>query len=84
MTTMLDTLLQQVTEQVKKTMEVVSSTMLLPTFDYAPTARYELSHRHAHTVSLLKDYDAQEIVRHEINRQPQEQNRSQTTGIDAS
>ncbi|KAJ8425224.1 hypothetical protein Cgig2_002963 [Carnegiea gigantea] len=38
MTTMTDSILQQVTEHVRKTMKVVSSMRPLPTFDYVPTA----------------------------------------------
>jgi len=52
MTTMSDTFLQQVTEQVKKTREVVHSMSLLPTFDYVPTTGCEPSHRHALAESL--------------------------------
>jgi len=38
MSTMTDTILQQLTEQVKKTMEVVNSARPLPTSDYVPIA----------------------------------------------
>ena len=47
MSTMTDTILQQITEQVKQTMETVNSARPLPTFDYVPTAGCEQSHRHA-------------------------------------
>ena len=47
MATMTDTIIQQVTEQVKKTIDVVNSARPLPTFDYVPTAGRESSHRHA-------------------------------------
>ncbi|KAJ8419305.1 LOW QUALITY PROTEIN: hypothetical protein Cgig2_007976 [Carnegiea gigantea] len=47
MTTMTDTILQQVIGQVKKTMEAVNLARPLPTLDYVPTAGCEPSHRHA-------------------------------------
>ncbi|KAJ8450745.1 hypothetical protein Cgig2_021217 [Carnegiea gigantea] len=60
MTTMTDTILQHLTEQVKKTIEVVSSIRSLPAFDYVPTAECEPSHMHA-----LIDNEVREIVRPE-------------------
>ncbi|KAJ8424172.1 hypothetical protein Cgig2_003015 [Carnegiea gigantea] len=43
--------IKQVSEQVKKSVEVASSTRPLPRRDYAPTTGYEPSHRHAHKAS---------------------------------
>ncbi|KAJ8431473.1 LOW QUALITY PROTEIN: hypothetical protein Cgig2_033987 [Carnegiea gigantea] len=62
MTTMTDTILQQVTEQVKKTIEVVTSARPLPTFDYVPTTGCESSHRHAPASSLHQSDKVREIV----------------------
>ncbi|KAJ8427676.1 hypothetical protein Cgig2_016769 [Carnegiea gigantea] len=47
MTIMTDIIIQQVTEQMRKTVEAVNFTRPLPAFDYVPTTRCELSHRHA-------------------------------------
>ncbi|KAJ8424154.1 hypothetical protein Cgig2_001616 [Carnegiea gigantea] len=53
MSTMTDTIMQQVTEQVKKAMEASSSARPLPHFDYVPTTSCEPSHRHAPILSYL-------------------------------
>ena len=45
MATMIETLLQQVIEQVRKTTEAESSMQPLPMFDYEPTQGYEPSTR---------------------------------------
>ena len=63
MTTMTDTILQQVTEQVKKTMEVMGSMRPLPAFDYVPTSRYKLSHRRTPAKSLCRSDEVREIAR---------------------
>jgi len=84
MATMIDTLLQKVTEQVKKTMEVVSSMRPLPTFDYVPTARYEPSHRHAPAESLHRSDEVQEIARPRSNRLSREGNHDRSAGGDAN
>ncbi|KAJ8427345.1 hypothetical protein Cgig2_013033 [Carnegiea gigantea] len=52
MTTMKDTILQQVTEQVKKTMDVVSSMRPMPAFNYVPTEGCEPSYRRTPVDSL--------------------------------
>ena len=62
MSTMTDTILQQVIEQVKKTIEVVNSTRPLPTFDYVPTAGYEPSHRHTPLGSQSRSDKARETA----------------------
>jgi len=54
MSTMTDTILQQVTEQVKKTMEAVISMRPLPTFDDVPTAGCKSSYKHAPTRSIVE------------------------------
>jgi len=48
---MTGTIIQQVNEQVKKTMEVVNSVRPLPHFDYVYTTGYEPSHRHVPVMS---------------------------------
>ncbi|KAJ8426991.1 hypothetical protein Cgig2_033849 [Carnegiea gigantea] len=46
MSAMTDTIMQQVTEQVKKAMEAASSPRPLPHFDYMPNTGCQPSHRH--------------------------------------
>ncbi|KAJ8426005.1 hypothetical protein Cgig2_007774 [Carnegiea gigantea] len=55
---MTDTILQQVTKQVKKIMEAVNSMRPLPAFDYVPAIGRELSHRHASVESLRRSDEA--------------------------
>jgi len=51
MTTIVDILLQQVAEQLKKTMEAASSMRLLPVFDYEPKRGWEPSSWRDHSRS---------------------------------
>ena len=51
MSTMTDTTMQQVSEEVKKAMEAASFVRSFPCFEYVPTVAYEPSHRHAPVVS---------------------------------
>jgi len=51
MSTMTNTLMQQVLEYVKKAVEAASSAKPLLCFEYVPTVAYEPSHRHAPVVS---------------------------------
>ena len=59
MSTMTDTILQQVTGQVKEAMEAANFARPIPTFDYVPTARCESSHRHA----LARSHRPSDVVR---------------------
>ncbi|KAJ8446972.1 hypothetical protein Cgig2_006600 [Carnegiea gigantea] len=63
MATMTGTILQQVTKQVMKTMESVSSMRPLPTFDYVPTAGCEPSHRRAPAESLCRSDEERTVPR---------------------
>ena len=60
---MTDTIMQQVTEQVKKAMEVASYVQPLPYFDYVPTTGCEPSHWHAPIVSHRHSDEMREIIR---------------------
>lgn len=62
MTTMTDTILQQVTKQVKKTVEVMNSKRPLPTFDYVPTMGRKLSHRHVLVELLHRSDEVRDIT----------------------
>ncbi|KAJ8440250.1 hypothetical protein Cgig2_001585 [Carnegiea gigantea] len=83
MTTMTDTFLQQVTEQVKKTMEVVSFMRPLPTFDYVPTTGCGPFHKHAPIESLRRSGDVREIARLERNGRSRKENNDRSVGGDA-
>ena len=74
MTTTTDIILQQVTKQVKKTMEAMNSMRPLPTFDYVPTMGRELSHRYAYVVSVRQSDEVREIARLERNGRSHEGN----------
>ncbi|KAJ8429446.1 hypothetical protein Cgig2_015298 [Carnegiea gigantea] len=71
---MTDTILQQVTKLVKRTMEVVNSTRPLATFDYVPTTGYEPSHRYTPTRTLRRSDEVREIVRPKRSRQSWDEN----------
>ncbi|KAJ8442433.1 LOW QUALITY PROTEIN: hypothetical protein Cgig2_018710 [Carnegiea gigantea] len=65
MTTTTDTILQQVTEQVKRTMATVNSIRPLPTFDYIPIAGCEPSHKHAPAGSLCRSNEGDHMTKEE-------------------
>ncbi|KAJ8421202.1 LOW QUALITY PROTEIN: hypothetical protein Cgig2_002636 [Carnegiea gigantea] len=75
-----DTILQQVTEQVKKTIEAVNSMRPLPTFNYAPTTGCKSSHKHATTESLRGSDEVREIIQPERSGQSHERNRDPRLG----
>ena len=81
MSIMIDTILQQVTEQVKKTMEVVNSARPLPTFDYVPTARCELSHWNTLMGSHHRSGKARETARLESDGRSGDENRDRSIGV---
>ncbi|KAJ8441245.1 hypothetical protein Cgig2_033969 [Carnegiea gigantea] len=62
-------------------MDVVNSMRPLPTFDYVPTVRYELSHGHAPVGSLRRSDEVREIARPERNRRPRERNHYCSMGV---
>ncbi|KAJ8426121.1 hypothetical protein Cgig2_005766 [Carnegiea gigantea] len=62
MSTMTDTILQQVTEQAKKAMEATNCARPIPTFDYVPTMGCEPSHRHAPIRSHCRSDEVREMA----------------------
>ncbi|KAJ8427405.1 LOW QUALITY PROTEIN: hypothetical protein Cgig2_030699 [Carnegiea gigantea] len=72
MISMTDTILQQVTKQVKKTMEAINFARPLPTFDYVPTVGCEPSYMHA-PVGYYAEV-MQQVVRPERNVRSRERN----------
>jgi len=83
MTIMTDTILQQVTEQVRTTMEVVNSMRLLPTFDYEPTVGCKPSYRRAPMGSLCQSDEGREITLPGRNERSYERNHDCSRGVDA-
>ena len=63
MSTMTDTIMQQVTKQVKKTTEAMNFARHLPTFDYVPTVGYEQSYRHTPVRSHRHGDEVRETAR---------------------
>ncbi|KAJ8432124.1 hypothetical protein Cgig2_027706 [Carnegiea gigantea] len=82
MTTMTDTILQQVTEQVKKTMEAVSFIRPFLAFDYVHTTSCEPSRRCALAESLRRSNEVREIVRPERIKQSHKRNHNRSMGGD--
>ncbi|KAJ8427200.1 hypothetical protein Cgig2_011776 [Carnegiea gigantea] len=58
---MTDTIMQQISEQVRKAVGAANSMRSLPTFDYALTMGFEPSHRHAPARSHRRSYEGQMI-----------------------
>ncbi|KAJ8424841.1 hypothetical protein Cgig2_030068 [Carnegiea gigantea] len=81
MSTITNTILQQVTEQVKKTMEAVNSARPLPTFDYLPTARCEPCHRHALIGWHRRSDEVRETAHLERDKRSLEGNRNRSMGV---
>ncbi|KAJ8430104.1 hypothetical protein Cgig2_007168 [Carnegiea gigantea] len=82
MSTMANTIMQQVSEQVKKAMEAVSSAKPLPRFDYVPTMGYEPSHRHGLMASHRHSDGVREGARPDRNGRSQGENRDRSGGAD--
>ncbi|KAJ8435768.1 hypothetical protein Cgig2_019187 [Carnegiea gigantea] len=80
MATITDTILQQVTEQVKNTIEAVSSMGPLPAFDYVSTMGCESSHRHTPAESLRRSDEVRETARPERDGRSYERNHGRSTG----
>ncbi|KAJ8427241.1 hypothetical protein Cgig2_016933 [Carnegiea gigantea] len=68
MSTMTDTLMQQVSKQVKKSVEAASSVRPLSRFNYVPTAGCEPSHRHVSMASHRHGDGVREATRMDRNR----------------
>ncbi|KAJ8421250.1 LOW QUALITY PROTEIN: hypothetical protein Cgig2_015906 [Carnegiea gigantea] len=79
MPTMTDIIIQQVSEQVKKTMEAVRP---LRRFEYMPTIGYEPSHRHAPMVSHRHSEGMTEAPHANRNGWSREENRGRSIGAD--
>ncbi|KAJ8440105.1 hypothetical protein Cgig2_026456 [Carnegiea gigantea] len=73
----------QVSEQVKKAMEVVSSMRTLPAFDYVPAASCKSSHMHAPNRSYHRDEEERELARLDRDKQSRGENYDWSIGMDA-
>ena len=83
MFTMTDTIMQQLSEQVKKAMEVVSPARPLPHFDYVLTMGYEPSHRHVPVTSHRHNDGGREVARPGRNDWSQGEHCDRSIGADA-
>jgi len=81
--TITDTIMQQVTEQVNKAMEVASSARPLPHFDYVPTTGYKLSHRHVPIMSHCQSDQVREVAHLERDGRSPGENRDRSSRADA-
>ncbi|KAJ8425107.1 hypothetical protein Cgig2_013837 [Carnegiea gigantea] len=78
---MTDTIIQQVSEQVKKAHEASSSARPLPRFEYVPTPGCEPSHRHAPVVSQRHSEGMREAPHANKGGRTREENQDRSIGV---
>ncbi|KAJ8438472.1 hypothetical protein Cgig2_008959 [Carnegiea gigantea] len=83
MSTITDTIMQQMTKQVKKAMEAASSARPLPHFNHVPTTGYKPSHRRVAVVKHRHSDEVREVVHPDRDGRSQGENRDRSIGADA-
>ncbi|KAJ8444460.1 hypothetical protein Cgig2_024024 [Carnegiea gigantea] len=83
MSTMTDTIMQQVTKQMKKAMEATNSARPLPHFDYMPTTGCEPSYRHVPVALHHHSDEVREVACPDRNDRSRGENCDWSIGMDA-
>ncbi|KAJ8439298.1 hypothetical protein Cgig2_006434 [Carnegiea gigantea] len=78
---MTDTIMQQVTEKVRKAIEDASSARPLPTFNYMPTMHCESAHRHAFIGCPRRSDEVREMAYSERDGRSRDRNHDHSTGM---